>query len=562
MLFKKFVVLFLLLLAFGSTACLGGEYKLTPMQKEWLEKHPVIRISFDTAYAPYSFIDADGELKGVALEFIREIESFLGIRFEIVSDLNWSRQIEAVKKHEIDVIATVVKLPNRESFLEFTKIYLPTPLVVMTRKETPPLQSLDKLKQLQLTLVEGYSSSQQFMLAYPSLKPRYAKTSLEGLRAVSSGMTDAYIGVLATSTFQAAQNGITNLKVNSAFDMTTNGQRFGVRKDWAQLAEILDTALLNIPQKRKNAIFGAWLPFDIKDITQLSKTNYAALFFPWLLGATLLILLGYVLALVWNRRLQAEILRRTAEREEIMTALLEKEELMITQSRHAAMGEMIGMIAHQWRQPITVIAMGANNILVDIELGETDEESFKTQAKNILEQTEYLSKTIDDFRNFFRPNKEKEQIRLEDVMKEAENIISKSLEHADIELRIEHKNGYMVRTYSRELLQVYINLLKNAKEALVEKRKKERWIHVLISDDADYVISTVCDNGGGVDKAIIKKIFDPYFSTKDEITGTGLGLYMSKTIVEKHLHGILQVKNTQDGACFIVKIPKEQKEQR
>jgi len=232
--------------------------------------------------------------------------------------------------------------------------------------------------------------------------------------------------------------------------------------------------------------------------------------------------------------------------------LKNKEEIMIAQSRHAAMGEMIGMIAHQWRQPITVIAMGANNLLVDIDLHEVSEENIKEESQSILKQ-----KTIDDFKNFFRPDKEIEEVRLEEVMNEAEKIIGKSLEHEKVALSIKHENGYKVKTYSRELLQVYINLLKNAKEVLVEHREKDRHIDVVISDDAEYVITTICDNGGGIDKTIMDKIFDPYFTTKDEKTGTGLGLYMSKTIIEKHLHGTIEVYNTEDGACFKIAIPME-----
>jgi len=235
----------------------------------------------------------------------------------------------------------------------------------------------------------------------------------------------------------------------------------------------------------------------------------------------------------------------------------EKDKIMLAQSRHAAMGEMISMIAHQWRQPITTIAMGANNLLVDLDLNELSEENIKEESQSILKQTEYLSKTIDDFKNFFRPNKEIEEVGLEEVMDEAEKIIGKYLEDSQVTLSIKHENGYKVKTYSRELLQVYINLLKNAKEAVVENIEKNRHIDVLINSDAKNVITTICDNGGGIDKVTIKKIFDPYFSTKDEKSGTGLGLYMSKIIIEKHLHGTIEAYNTEDGACFKVAIPKE-----
>ncbi|MCU7836656.1 MAG: transporter substrate-binding domain-containing protein [gamma proteobacterium symbiont of Taylorina sp.] len=248
-----------------------------------------------------------------------------------------------------------------------------------------------------------------------------------------------------------------------------------------------------------------------------------------------------------------------SELKELQQELLDKEEIMLSQSRHAAMGEMIGMIAHQWRQPITVIAMGANNMLVDIELDAISESSVKLYAQSILKQTEHLSQTIEDFRNFFRPNKPMDEVSLEEVMDEAEKIIGKTLEHNNITLSIKYGNGHKVNTYSRELLQVYINLLNNAKEALLEHCLKERRIDIMFSDNTDSVITTICDNGGGIDDAIILKIFEPYFTTKAVSSGTGLGLYMSKTIVEKHLQGTMTVENTKHGVCFTILIPFQRK---
>lgn len=553
---KKILLLFLFSLTLGSTLCFGAQNQLSSLQKEWLEKHPVIRIGIDVNYAPYSFIEDGKNFNGVAIEFIYEIEKYLGIRFELVPYFDWSKQINAIKNHEIDVLATAVKLQNRESFLEFSKIYLPTPLVIMTRVETPTLQSLDELKKLQISLVKEYSSSQQLMLAYPKLTPRYATSSLEGLRAVSSGMTDAYIGVLATSTFLAQGNGISNLKVNTAFDMKDNGQCFGVRKDWKELAFIIDTALLNIPEKRKNDIFHTWLAQDINEIKHIKTTNYETSLFPWLLAIAGLALLGYIVTSIWNRQLKEEILRRTQEREEMYKSIQNKEEIMMAQSRHAAMGEMISMIAHQWRQPIAAISMEANNLIADVELGTGSDASIREYSNKIIHQTAHLSQTINDFRDFFRPNKETEEIRLEDILKDVEKIIGKDLENSNIELKIKHQNGVKIKTYSREILQVYLNLLKNAKEVLVEKREKNRYIEVTISNDEKNIISTVCDNGGGIDETIISKIFDPYFSTKEAKNGTGLGLYMSKTIIEKHLNGTIEVYNTTEGACFKITLPR------
>ena len=232
-----------------------------------------------------------------------------------------------------------------------------------------------------------------------------------------------------------------------------------------------------------------------------------------------------------------------------------QEEQLIWQSRHAAMGEMISMIAHQWRQPLSIISMGANNILADVELHMIEKKSLISGAEGIIYQTQELSKTINDFRSFFKPDKIAEEISPEDIFSEVISIIGKSLEDSNIEIISEFKSTKKIKTYSRELMQVLINLLKNAQEALVEKREADKKIFVHIVNNEDKVHIAICDNAGGIKKNIQAKIFDPYFSTKDKKSGIGLGLYMSKTIIEKHLNGTLNTYNKDDGACFEIKLP-------
>ena len=236
--------------------------------------------------------------------------------------------------------------------------------------------------------------------------------------------------------------------------------------------------------------------------------------------------------------------------------LQDKEEIMIAQSRHAAMGEMISMIAHQWRQPISVISMDANNVLVDIELESVESDSLKSDITDIIKQTKYLSQTIDDFRNFFKPSKIKDEVLVSDVFQESFNVIVKSLENNNIEISNEFDSRTKVSIFSRELLQVFINILKNAKEALVEKRESDRKIFNKIYEDEASIIISICDNAGGIDISLLERIFEPYFTTKETKNGTGLGLYMSKTIVEKHLKGSISVHNNESGVCFEIRLPK------
>ena len=235
--------------------------------------------------------------------------------------------------------------------------------------------------------------------------------------------------------------------------------------------------------------------------------------------------------------------------------LRNQEELMIAQSRHAAMGEMISMIAHQWRQPISVIAMDANNILADIELDILDDENLTLCSKDIIRQTQELSKTIDDFRNFFRPEKVAQKVYLSDVLNDALGIIGKSLENNNINCSLDIDENLQLIIYSRELMQVLVNILKNAKEALVEQNKEDKKIKISIQKSIKFVLLEICNNAGSIDKKIMKKIFDPYFSTKGEKNGTGLGLYMSRTIIQKHMQGTLEVHNIEKGVCFTIKLP-------
>lgn len=238
------------------------------------------------------------------------------------------------------------------------------------------------------------------------------------------------------------------------------------------------------------------------------------------------------------------------EKVRIEEELHQKDEMMIAQSQNAAMGEMISMIAHQWRQPLSVISMCSNNIIADIQLEMLDNKTLEDTALEITAQTAELSKTIDDFREFFKPKKNKEVVNIQDVISDALSIIGKSLENNDIIVTQNIKSEQKIKTHSRELLQVLLNLLKNAKEILVENIIHNREIVITTSNEKDNLIIEIQDNAGGIPKWVLPKIFEPYFSTKNDKTGTGLGLYMCKTIVEKHLNGKIIVSNKEGGASF------------
>ena len=240
----------------------------------------------------------------------------------------------------------------------------------------------------------------------------------------------------------------------------------------------------------------------------------------------------------------------------------EKEKTMLHQSRLAQMGEMISMIAHQWRQPLSAISAVSADLGTKIMLGAYDKKLFQNKLKNISEYSQHLSKTIDDFRDFYKSNKEKRSIMIEDIFNSALNIIEVSIKNKNIKIRKEFDCSDTIQTYPNELKQVVLNLIKNAEDALLEHEVENPTIVLKTIKDEKYIYLIVSDNAGGVPNDIIENIFEPYYTTKEKRDGTGLGLYMSKIIIQDHCKGFLTVENSNIGAVFSIRIPLNSKDNR
>jgi ABC-type amino acid transport substrate-binding protein/nitrogen-specific signal transduction histidine kinase/ActR/RegA family two-component response regulator len=228
-------------------------------EEAWLRAHKKIRIGVDASYAPYSFVDVDGSYQGIAMDFVDLISKELGVEMEVVPKLSWPQILDGARKRTLDVVITAVKTKEREEYLGFTKIYIPTPLVIMTRQETEVIDGPEDLADMTIALVKGYSSSERVSREHPDITPLVVETPLEGLQTVSAGEATGYVGVLGINDYLATKHGITNLKVAARYDMRTNGQRFAVRKDWPMLVTILDKVLATISEKQKVAIFNTWI---------------------------------------------------------------------------------------------------------------------------------------------------------------------------------------------------------------------------------------------------------------------------------------------------------------
>jgi PAS domain S-box-containing protein len=241
---------------------------------------------------------------------------------------------------------------------------------------------------------------------------------------------------------------------------------------------------------------------------------------------------------------ESELLTLKVKEEERKNKL--NEALIREQSRLAQMGEMLSMIAHQWRQPLSAIAAAAGSLKLKAKRDKLDSETALEIAQKINNFAAHLSDTIDDFRNFFKSNKKETLTDFQTILNSVLSITEPSLAKNNIELKVTIQDTQQFSTFENELKQVILNLIKNAEDALVEKNIQNPYIKITI----DKTHFSIEDNAGGIADDIIGKIFDPYFSTKNKKDGTGLGLYMSKIIIEDHCHGQLIVSNEDKGAKF------------
>ncbi len=230
------------------------------------------------------------------------------------------------------------------------------------------------------------------------------------------------------------------------------------------------------------------------------------------------------------------------------------EDSMFIQSKQAAMGEMISVIAHQWRQPLNNISIMVQTILLKYQRKTIDETIMKTFKTDIFKQIKYMSNTVDDFKDFYKPNKQKIKFDIKQELIRTIELIENTYIQDGIKIEKNLLNNFNIEAYPNEISHCFLILLQNAKDALKESDNAKKVIQISIQTNKNECIISFKNNGKKIPINIKDKIFKPYFSTKKEKNGTGIGLYMAKTIIEKHFNGSIKVTNTLNGVNFEIRI--------
>jgi PAS domain S-box-containing protein len=306
----------------------------------------------------------------------------------------------------------------------------------------------------------------------------------------------------------------------------------------------------SIPLKREGKIVGALTLYA--DAKGFFDTQQTALLQQ--MGADVSFALDNIEREIKRRDAERALHDQTIKRLLAVEALREKEQMLIQQSRQAAMGEMISNIAHQWRQPLNTLALSVQEAKMMYFFGECNAEFMQENTAKSMELIQHMSQTIDDFRDYLKPDRAKTHFQVAEVVASTLLLVEASFQHHRVSIEIVTRQAPVIFGYRNEFAQTLLNILNNARDALTEREIERPQVTVTLSSEGERAVVTVTDNAGGIPEKIIDRIFDPYFTTKGPQAGTGLGLFMSKIIVEKNLGGSLTVRNTAQGAEFRIEI--------
>jgi PAS domain S-box-containing protein len=306
----------------------------------------------------------------------------------------------------------------------------------------------------------------------------------------------------------------------------------------------------SIPLKQEGKVIGALTLYaDTKDFFDQQQTALLQQ-----MGADVSFALDNLNREMKRREAERDLHDQTIKRLLAVEALREKEQMLILQSRQAAMGEMISNIAHQWRQPLNTLSLSVQEAKMMHDFGECTAEFMESSTAKSMGLIQHMSQTIDDFRDYFKPDKDKATFKVAEVIASTLILVQDSFKRQGVAIEIVTEHTPEIFGYRNEYAQTLLNILNNARDALTERKIEKPRVTVTLSSEGERAVVTVADNAGGIPEDIIGKIFDPYFTTKGPQTGTGLGLFMSKNIVEKNLGGSLTVCNKGDGAEFRIEV--------
>lgn len=538
---------------------------LTNKEKEYLKNKKILRICINSDFAPFNFLDKDRKLKGLSIDTLELIKNYMNIVLSYKITKSIDESLVYLESGLCDIIPSVDKNELFSKDIDFTQTYLNYKFAIITKKENPIVINLDSIMNEVLPIKKDSVFHKKIKSNFPNAKVLETNSHHKALQLVNNNSTGFTILALPIASYYISKYTMSDLYISLYTDISYD-IKMAVRSEDKVLMSLLNKSLNQISAKQKKEISNKWINISIKE-----AIDYSFIFSIFGIFFILLLILTYRHNILnkhnkelkkahdetKQKSLELELLSNSLEQKvkEEVALNEQKTKHLIQQSRLAQMGELLSMIAHQWRQPLSYLSTTANYILVQSFLEKPlNKKELENEVSLIVEYSKHLSSTISDFKDFYKIDKVKTKISLEDIANKSINIIKSSYEVNDIKLTRNYECLKEIYTYSSEVNQVILNLLKNSEDAFLENKIKSPQVIINTYFQENKVYLELIDNAGGVKEEYLSKLFDPYFSTKKAKDGSGLGLYMCKTIIEDHCGGSLSVVNNSEGTTFMISI--------
>lgn len=595
----------------------GDADPLTPEERTWLKAHQVIRFAPDPDFPPAEYFDNKGTYNGITADYLALMEKKFGMQFRIIRLRNWDEVISHARTGQIDLF-TAAETPQRLQFALFTPPYIELPAVIIAREKVRVPSGLSNLKGMNVSVVSGYAVQEFVARNFPGVCLDVVADVQTALRKVSLGTSDAFVENLATASYYIEREGITNLRVTGesgysyrmafasrkdwpilnsiltkGLEQITADEKKAVCRKWISLetrsvfaskgfrtgliAACAAVVLLmscimvwNRTLAKQVSLRTGELEQELAERKRMeSELREARDELEQRVGERTSALTAA------NKLLQREIKVRNMAEEQLkqkkelleeLNGTLEKrvrEEVaknrqkdivLVQQNRQAAMGEMLDHIAHQWKQPITSLSLIVQDVAESWSNNAMSDESVEEAVGTAISLLEHMSQTIDVFRNFYRPDKERKEFNIKDSIDRALTFIAPALKFHRISVELEADPEVAAIGFPNEYTQVLLNILTNARDAVNARGVENPIVTIKAFVESNRAVVTIMDNAGGIPEPIIGRVFELYFSTREPGCSSGVGLYMSKNIIERNMGGVLTVANADQGARFRIEL--------
>ncbi len=563
--------------------------KLSKDEITYLQDKKVIRMCNNPNWEPIEFAlnDDQSKMSGIAIDVLKLLEKKLGVTFQNVPTKDWSESQQFLKEKKCDILPAAGKTAKREQYANFTTPYLDYKIAIITKTDTPFIENISQLDGKKMTRKKGSSLIDLMKAKNQYVRIIETNNYLESLTMVQNDEADFTIAPVPEASYYMSKFGLYNLHIAGYLD-TSMQLAMAVRKDDTQLLNILEKGLSGVKSYEMKQIYDNWTNITLK--VSFWETKLAKV-----IGITIFVIIIFIIYRNFlthraNKNLKLAVEEKTKELEKVNQELrinseklkdlnenleqrivievdkVKKIENQLFQSeKMAAMGEMIGNIAHQWRQPLSLISTSATGVLMQQEFNMLEEKYLIARMNDINNAAQFLSKTINDFRDLIKGDLVFERFNLEENINKCLLIEEPILRTHQVELIKNIDATIEIISYQNPIIQSLMNIINNAKDVLVENNIDKKYIFLNVKKETNNVLISVKDNGGGIREDILEHIFEPYFTTKHKTQGTGLGLHMTYNMITKELQGEIVVKNRTyeyeqniyNGAEFIIKLPFE-----